>query len=139
MRDVHQNVGGGIPVEYVLAPIPTDNDELCRDMSPGSLIVNATGLGKDRPGSPLTDQVLFPQGGYVWDFNYRGDLLFLKQAGRQRSSRDLVIEDGWVYFLHGWTRVISEVFDIDIPASGPVFDRLSDVARQARSAGKEAT
>ena len=138
MREVHKRVGVNIPVEYVLTPVPTDNDQLCGDMSAGSLIVNATGLGKDRPGSPLTDRAVFPQGAYVWDFNYRGDLLFLEQARSQSDDAKLTIEDGWVYFLHGWTRVISEVFDIDIPTSGPIFDRLSEVARQARSARKEA-
>ena len=137
MREVHKSVGTGIPVEYVLTPVPTDNDRLCSDMAPGSLIVNATGLGKDRPGSPLTDRVVFPQGAYVWDFNYRGDLLFLEQAGKQRRNRDLVIEDGWVYFLHGWTRVISEIFDVEIPTSGPVFDHLSNVAIQTRAARKD--
>lgn len=137
MRKVHKNMGADLPVEYVLAPVLTDNDQLCKDMPPGSLVVNATGLGKDRPGSPFTERVVFPQGAYVWDFNYRGDLLFLEQAGKQRNNRKLVIEDGWVYFLHGWTRVISEVFDIEIPTSGPIFDRLSDVAIQARSVRKE--
>ena len=67
----------------------------------------------------------------------RGDLLLLEQARSQSDDAELIIEDGWVHFLHGWTRVISEVFDIDIPTSGPIFDRLSDVARQARSARKE--
>jgi hypothetical protein len=37
-----------------------------------------------------------------------------------------------VYFLHGWTRVIAEVFSIEIPTSGPVFDELSRLADQAR-------
>jgi len=73
----------------------------------------------------------------VWDFNYRGDLLFLEQARRQRADLDLVIEDGWTYFIHGWTRVISEVFGVDIPTSGPVIERLSEVATQARPISKE--
>jgi len=42
-----------------------------------------TGLGKDAPGSPLTDAVVFPDHGIVWDLNYRGDLIFLEQARKQ--------------------------------------------------------
>jgi hypothetical protein len=68
----------------------------------------------------------------VWELNYRGDLIFLKQAEAQREIRHLQIEDGWVYFIHGWTRVIAEVFDIDIPVRGPQFDQLSEIAARFR-------
>ena len=43
------------PVHYVLAADARDNDAALASLRPGSLIVNATGLGKDAPGSPLTD------------------------------------------------------------------------------------
>ena len=92
------------------------------------MVVNATGLGKDRPGSPLTDAVEFPENGIVWEFNYRGDLVFLDQANAQKAQKNLTIEDGWIYFIHGWTRVIAEVFHRDIPTSGPEFDQLSEIA-----------
>jgi len=134
MRQAHRGLDVAVNVEYVHAPVPEENDRVCLDMAPGSLVANATGLGKDRPGSPLTDAALFPQGGRVWDFNYRGDLHFLEQARRQKDEADLTIEDGWTYFIHGWTRVISEVFGIEIPTSGPEFDKLSEVASRARSA-----
>ena len=99
---------------------------------PCSLVINATGLGKDAPGSPLSDAADWPQDGYAWDLNYRGDLRFLDQARAAAARRNLRIEDGWVYFLHGWTQVIAEVFEITIPTSGPVFDRLSDIAASVR-------
>jgi shikimate 5-dehydrogenase len=57
-------------------------------------MVNATGLGKDGPGSPITDAAPFPEWGYAWDFNYRGDLVFLEQARRQQTARRLHVEDG---------------------------------------------
>ncbi len=132
MRKIHAALGGTIPVEYMYAPQLKDNTAICETMPVGSVIVNATGLGKDRPGSPLSDECTFPVSGYAWDFNYRGDLDFLEQARKQQVDRNLVVEDGWVYFLHGWTRVISEVFDVPIPTSGPLFDRLSEIARAAR-------
>lgn len=132
MKAIHEQINPGIPVEYHWCPKHEDNDRLCNDLRPGSLVVNATGLGKDAPGSPLTHGAAFPQDGFAWDFNYRGDLIFLDQARAQEKEKNLTVEDGWVYFLHGWTRVMAEVFDIDIPTEGPVFDELSRVAADAR-------
>lgn len=108
-----------MPVDHVLVAGPGDNDALLAGLRPGSLVVNATGLGKDAPGSPLTDAAPFPERAVAWDLNYRGDLVFLDQARRRRASRGLRVEDGWTYFLHGWTRVIAEVFQIEIPTAGP--------------------
>jgi shikimate dehydrogenase len=76
----------------------------------GSLVVNATGMGKDRPGSPLGDGARFPLGAVAWDLNYRGELGFLREA----RAQGVRTEDGWAYFLHGWAAVIAEVFDLDI-------------------------
>jgi shikimate 5-dehydrogenase len=76
--------------------------------------------------------VQFPQDAFAWDFNYRGDLVFLDQARAQPPERNVRVEDGWVYFIHGWTRVIAEVFDIDIPTAGPEFEELSRIAAETR-------
>lgn len=133
MRQVHKQIGFAIPIDYRLAATPAEADTIVGSLPPRSMVVNATGLGKDGPGSPLTDAVSFPQGGIVWEFNYRGDLVFLDQAKAAASARDLAVHDGWVYFIHGWTRVIAEVFDIDIPMSGPAFDALSRIALEATS------
>jgi len=128
MKRLHEKIGFAIPVEYVTAPQPAQNDAALARLRPGSVVANATGLGKDRPGSPLTDAAPFPYRSIAWDFNYRGDLVFLDQA-RAAENRGVVAVDGWFYFLHGWTRVIAQVFDLDIPTSGPEFDALSDIAR----------
>lgn len=128
MRAFHERIGFTLPIEYVISPEPVDNDEALATMAAGATVVNATGLGKDRPGSPLTDAARFPQNGVAWDFNYRGDLVFLDQA-RHQSDRGITAVDGWFYFLHGWTRVMAQVFDITIPTSGPEFDELSRIAR----------
>lgn len=133
MRQVHSKIGFGIPIDYRLAAKPEDADMVVGDLPARSMVVNATGLGKDGPGSPLTDAVQFPEGGLIWEFNYRGDLVFLNQARAQETSRNLAVHDGWVYFIHGWTRVIAEVFDIDIPMSGPAFEALSRIAKDVTS------
>ncbi|MFI5408040.1 shikimate dehydrogenase family protein [Kaistia sp. UC242_56] len=128
---IHRAIGADIPVEYRLAPHARDNDAILAGLKPGSLVINATGLGKDAPGSPLTDAGVFPERAVVWELNYRGDLVFLDQARAQEKERQLQVEDGWTYFIHGWTQVIAEVFDIEIPVSGPEFDAIAAIAARA--------
>ena len=132
IESIHKKSGVSIPVEYIHTPRAEDNDAVLARLAPHSLVANATGLGKDAPGSPLTDAAVFPEQALAWDFNYRGDLLFLTQARRQAAARRLHVEDGWVYFLHGWTRVMAEVFHIDIPVRGPEFEKLGDIAARVR-------
>jgi shikimate 5-dehydrogenase len=112
---------------------PINNDQIMKSLSAGAIIINATGKGKDSPGSPITDMAPWPKDALVWDFNYRGELDFLKQAEANQIDCRLTIEDGWLYFIHGWTRVIAEVFHVNIPSSGPVFDRLCNIAQTIRS------
>ncbi len=121
-----------VEVEYHQVVSAGDNDKLIDALPRHSLVINATGLGKDAPGSPITSDARFPEDGYVWEFNYRGDLLFLDQAKAQAKSRALRVEDGWFYFVHGWTQVIAEVFAVTIPTAGPVFDQISHIALDAR-------
>ena len=99
--------------EFILGAKPSDNDKILDSLKPHSLIVNATGLGKDGPGSPLTDDCSYPAESLVWELNYRGERLFLKQAEMQSEARSLTVEAGWIYFIHGWTQVIAEVFHIE--------------------------
>jgi shikimate 5-dehydrogenase len=131
IRHVHERVGAGIPVRYVLCEDATANDAVLASLPPGSVAINASGLGKDRPGSPLTDAAVFPENGIVWDLNYRGELVFLDQARRQAAARRLQVENGWIYFIHGWTQVIAEVFAMAIPSAGPAFEALSRIAAEA--------
>lgn len=97
----------------------------------GSLVVNASGLGKDRPGSPVPEEALFPRGAYVWEFNYRGSLEFLQQARAQETERMLHVEDGWRYFLHGWSQVIAEVFALELTEE--LMEELAEAAEDVRS------
>lgn len=131
IRSIHPGMRPDPAMAYRRIGSSVENDRILGQLRPGSLVVNATGLGKDRPGSPLTDAAMFPERAIVFELNYRGDLVFLEQAHAQAEARALAIHDGWTYFIHGWTRVIAEVFDIDIPTSGPLFDELSRIAAQA--------
>ena len=116
-----------VQMSFNLCPVPEWNDRIVEALPEGSLVINATGMGKDRPGSPLTDKCRFPKNGVIWEFNYRGSLEFMHQAETQREERGLQIENGWTYFIHGWTQVIAEVFHIDITG-----ERLSMCDRLAR-------
>jgi len=124
-----QGLNDRIEFRFVHNPAPEGNDRLIAALPPHSLIVNATGLGKDAPGSPTTDSVSYPQNSLVWEINYRGDLLFMRQALAQQKEKNLHIEDGWNYFIHGWTQVIAEVFNITIDSG--MLETLSGVAGRA--------
>ena len=96
-----------------------------------SIVINATGMGKDTPGSPITNAGLFPKHGIAWEFNYRGELDFMHQALAQVETRDIKVEDGWLYFVHGWTQVVAQVLHIDLTPE--VFGRLEKAAATVRS------
>jgi shikimate 5-dehydrogenase len=99
-----------IPARCLLVESAADHDLLLGGMPPGSLIVNATGVGKDRQGSALTPAARFPDGAIAWDFNYRGNLTFLDIA----RSQGIRAVDGWNYFLHGWSQVMARVFGFEL-------------------------
>jgi shikimate 5-dehydrogenase len=120
IQRVHEAVGATIPTDYILTPKVEDNDAIVNRLPEHSLIINATGRAR------------FPNHAYVWEFNYRGELEFLQQANIQKEERHLTVEDGWIYFIHGWTRALADVFRIDIPTEGKVFEDLSRIAAQVR-------
>ena len=109
-----------------------DATALLEDLPPGSLVVNATGMGKDVPGSPLGPAARFPPRSAVWELNYRGELEFLRRARAQERELELHVEDGWRYFVIGWAAVIEEVFQRPIGATE--LERLSELAAPARPA-----
>lgn len=109
---------------------PEDHTRVLAELPPHSLVVNATGMGKDVEGSPLPPDASFPEQAVVWELNYRGELAFLWQARAQSADRGLTVEDGWTYFIHGWSSVIEEVFER--PISGQELDLLSSEAEFAR-------
>jgi shikimate 5-dehydrogenase len=131
LKQVHDSRGTSKDlIKYIAITSAKDSDELVAALPEGSLIVNSTGLGKDRPGSPLTDNVKFPKGSFVWEFNYRGSLEFLHQAQAQAASKSLHVIDGWRYFIHGWSQVIADVFDINLTSE--TIEELALAAEQVK-------
>jgi len=131
LREVHRQHGtpDGL-ITYVRTDTVQDAAAIVAGAPAGSLIVNATGLGKDRPGSPLPDDVAFPEDAWVWEFNYRGSLEFLHQARAQEGARGLHVVDGWRYFIHGWSQVVADVFEIDLTPE--IVERLAQAAESVR-------
>lgn len=107
-----------------------DTDRLVSGSRPGSLVINATGMGKDVPGSPISAAAEFPPESIAWDLNYRGRLEFLSIAASQPAASGVRVADGWRYFLHGWTEVISDVFQIELTA-----ERFAELAAASESPG----
>jgi shikimate 5-dehydrogenase len=119
-----------IEFEYIHDADLALNDQIMASMPEGSVLVNATGMGKDTPGSPITGAGRFPPNGIAWEINYREELDFWRQVMAQKDALNLRVEDGWLYFLHGWTQVIAEVLHIELDA--PAFDRLEAIAAELR-------
>jgi shikimate 5-dehydrogenase len=130
VRAVHEHARVTTEVHYALTSGPGDCDALLEQLPEHSLVVNATGMGKDVPGSPLTSRARFPLGSIVWELNYRGGLEFLNQARAQQADHALAVHDGWRYFLYGWTAVISEVFELEIDTER--FALLAEAAEPLR-------
>ena len=126
-------VGGlktDIKIGYICNSDPLINDEIMARFPPYSIIINATGMGKDTPGSPITWEGQFPLNSVAWEFNYRGELDFLHQSLAQVESRHVKVEDGWLYFVHGWTQVVAQVLHFDLTPA--LFDRLNKAASTVR-------
>ncbi len=121
-----------IQFEFICNQDPKINDQMMAEMPEGSIVINSTGMGKDTPGSPVTWEGVFPKNGIAWEFNYRGELDFLHQALAQQESRQLRVEDGWLYFLHGWAQVVAQVLHIDLTPD--LFARLSSLAESVKGA-----
>ena len=94
---------GAVTVELAT---PGVNDRLVSQAPPGSLMVNASGAGKDRPGSPLAPAVRLPRRSIYWDFNYRGELPLLAHARSQAALDDLLVVDGRDYLVCGWMEAL---------------------------------
>jgi shikimate 5-dehydrogenase len=114
LKAIIDQLDADVPVEYIHNEDPLVNDDLLAGLRPGSLVINATGMGKDTPGSPITGAGHFPERAVVWELNYRGELDFLQQARAHQDARGLQVHDGWPYFIYGWTAVIEEVFDLEL-------------------------
>jgi shikimate 5-dehydrogenase len=130
LRKMVRRLGTDVRFEMVCNQDPRRNDALMAGMPEGSLVINATGMGKDRPGSPVTDEGRFPRHGVAWELNYRGELGFLRQALAQQARQSLIVEDGWLYFLHGWTQAISRVLHVEIDRA--TFGQLGEIAAGVR-------
>jgi shikimate dehydrogenase len=129
-REMVSALDTDIEIEYISNSDPLVNDNIMEKLPPHSIVINATGMGKDTPGSPITWEGKFPMNSIAWEFNYRGELDFMHQALAQVESRSVKVEDGWIYFVHGWTQVVAQVLHFDLTPE--LFDRLNEAASSVR-------
>ena len=130
VRGMVEKLPTAIQFHYIQNVDPRQNDTWLAQLPTGSVVINATGMGKDRPGSPITDDAHFPLQGVAWELNYRGALDFMHQALRQQAELKLIVADGWVAFLHGWTGVIAQVLNVEITPT--LFQQMAEVATHYR-------
>ena len=122
----------GIPADGVSLVLASDRDAVARQAgsaAPRTVVINATGLGKIAPGSPLPHQAPFPPGAVAWDFNYRGPLTFLDQARRA----GVATEDGWDYFVAGWSAALAAITGQELTAG--LLGQAVRLARPFRPGG----
>ncbi len=128
------HVAGSLGVASRVVPhlqkSPSGNTEVLAGHPGARLVVNATGLGKDSPGSPLASEAVMPRRCVVWDMNYRGPLTFLQQARAQQDALGLRIADGWRFFLHGWTNALAPI--LDVPPGDPILASVLDTRRTSQ-------
>jgi shikimate dehydrogenase len=129
-KEMASSLDTDIQIEYICNADPHENDQILEKFHQKSIIINATGMGKDTPGSPITWDAKFPLWSIAWEFNYRGELDFMHQALAQVDSRHVKVEDGWIYFVHGWTQVVAQVLHFNLTPE--LFDRLNQAASSVR-------
>ena len=122
--------GPNIQFSYIQNSVPKRNDEILAGLPAGSVVINATGMGKDTPGSLLCADAPFPHHGVIWELNYGGELDIMRQAETQQAARSLTVADGWDYFTHGWAQVNSHVLQVKIDPF--LFAHLSELAELVR-------
>lgn len=127
LRRLFDAEADGCPIEVLVGRGPWD--DLVGALAPGSLVVNATGLGKSDTRSPLSAAATFPERAVVWDLNYRGPLPFVHRARRQASARRLVVEDGTRLFALGWLAALGAVFGVETAPHEKAFVRIAEAVR----------
>jgi shikimate 5-dehydrogenase len=127
LRELHRFVkalGSDIPVRVRQGQPGQTWDAEVSNAKARALIVNATGMGKDRPGAPVSDQVRFPEQAVIWELNYRGDLRFRHLAHAQAETYGLSVHDGWSLFCHGWAAALTPI--LDLPEDPTLGDRFAE-------------
>lgn len=105
-RQLSELVASWSPRTTVTAHPATDAGMVMAGLAPHSLIVNATGVGKDTPGSPVTLPAAWPRHAIFWEVNYRGELAMLGDAIAAAPERELRVHDGWSLFIAGWAEAL---------------------------------
>jgi shikimate dehydrogenase len=121
----------GVELELLEVDSAEGNSARLRSLAAGSLVVNATGLGKESDASPIADRTPFPSAAIAWDLNYRGPLPFLRAARSQAPAAGLLVEDGWRYFVESWSLALEQI--LGLQGEADLVARLATVADRVRA------
>ena len=116
---------------YTTKQLPYDTE---RDFTPVTVLVKGalTLVGSPKGGFDSMEKFLAAARANPGKYQFGSTENTTRMVGELfRVKSGLRIENGWTYFLHGWTQVIAEVFGIDIPTSGPRFEAMSRIAAEA--------
>lgn len=98
----------------------------------GSLVVNASGVGKDVSGSPVPLPAPWPDRVIFWEINYRGELPLLKDATHQAPARGLAVHDGWKLFVAGWSEALAAILNRRLTGGDQAAIERGALAARAR-------
>jgi shikimate dehydrogenase len=115
-------------LSFIRVREPAESDALVAGLPSPALVINATGLGKDAAGSPVTGAARFAPAALAWDLNYRGDLVFLRQA----AAAGATAMDGWDYFVAGWAGGLTAI--AETPFTTELLSRFAEAAAPHRPA-----
>jgi shikimate dehydrogenase len=91
-----------------------------------SIVINATGMGKDSPGSPITDAGVFRAAASPGSLTIAASWTSCTRRCGRWTSANLRVEDGWIYFVHGWSQVVAQVLHVEITPD--LFRQLDEAA-----------
>jgi shikimate dehydrogenase len=126
LKEILGKISSDIKIEYICNADPNVNDDIINSLPSYKVVVNAIGMGKDIPRSPITNKGVSHKDCITWEFNYRDELDFLHQTEDQKESRGFNVEDGWTYFIHRWTQLIFKVLQLKMNTE--LFIRLKSIA-----------
>lgn len=128
-REMARTILSNSDISFVLE-CANSTDEIISSAGRAPLVINATGMGKDIEGSPVTNIQCFPQSSTFWELNYRGDRPLYHNLLRDCRGHGLRIEDGWGFFLDGWLNNIT--FALNISQDDVISDQFRNVVRHLR-------
>ena len=93
LQAVHDKLDTDIAFQYLVHEDPRQNDAAMENLPPGSVVINATGMGKDLSGSPITAAGASRRGGWRGNSTTVVSSSSCTKPRRQAACTRLQVED----------------------------------------------